>query len=700
MFKNTIKRFEPMIPSMLLVGGIVLFLAAITLSSLNHIISFSGYAANGAFQLMNPLTRLADGQAAGRDFQFFHGAGVSLVHFPLFILFGQGLFGSEMSRWLTSIIFFTLSTVFLCFAWYKNKGGNYTTLLISFAAILILSFLFAEVITPSNSLLGVRTTIPIVIAGIILFKRPLQKQWPLLKGGLRLNLYTLLISLGLAAAVLMGTEHGIASILAYVVLELLYTIFTVEKKRTALKTILSIAWRYIQNLLPIVIIGGVFLVLLSTVISLGHPAALLQYSLLTVPGDQFWYFGAEPQGYLSLSTLWSQLTHSSLHPLYIISVITAIWFYIAKRQKLLSSTQWQAVVFLILYGVATLSSLLGYFSPSGQIVGFMRALIIANVFIAAAFLLKIQIKKPVIKKMLLPSISAGLAVVLAVLSLTILSPIDIRSTAKNTLQNIKGNHNSLLSSGWSTMISEFQPFIEKSHNTQNSVLWSTYASLYERNNNLIHPSTDGFDYIIHALGSNDRNQYTQDFINLQPQLVATLRPSYFGFEEWLWGRHADFYTHLVENYTIIAQNEAHTLWQRDTIPRDNLPKNNFVEINVQNTTINLPRSSTANSRLIEVEVEYRASAPLGLTRMPRYILKPSDTVSSIGFSLPPNSSSWKFLVVLKDNDASAQLDYYADGLIPGAKLSINKVSYRPIQLDTQGLQFFTEQSVFLKNNPQ
>lgn len=72
---------------------------------------FDGFIANGPFQLFNPLRRIANGQTAGVDFQFFHGIGVPFLHYPLFALFGKSLFASELSRNLTSLICFLSSLI-------------------------------------------------------------------------------------------------------------------------------------------------------------------------------------------------------------------------------------------------------------------------------------------------------------------------------------------------------------------------------------------------------------------------------------------------------------------------------------------------------------------------------------------------------------------------------------------------------------
>lgn len=214
----------------------LLFMSA-SLDSLNHILNFNGPAANGAFQLMNPLTRLANGEVLGRDFQFFHGSGVVLVHYPLFEIFGKGLFGAEMSRWFTSVILFFMSGLLLCFAWFgRINFQSISKSVLAFIVLFLITSSLTEVILPSNSLLGVRTTMPIVIACVLL-ARPLFQNKRLQIFSHSISVYYVIIGLLLSFAVLCGTEHGIAATLSYLFSELIYKIYI--DKRNDIKRELS-----------------------------------------------------------------------------------------------------------------------------------------------------------------------------------------------------------------------------------------------------------------------------------------------------------------------------------------------------------------------------------------------------------------------------------------------------------------------------
>ena len=666
------------------------------LVSLNHIVSFNGYAANGAFQLMNPLTRLAEGQVIGRDFPFFHGVGVALIHYPLFTLFGEGLFGSEMSRWFTSILLFIVSGLFFFYIWFYRQKDRVWLSLIAFAITFTLTAVFAEVITPSNSLLGIRTVMPVLIALLILNREPLHKKVPLFRG-FGVNRFKIFIGLALAVAVLMGTEHGIAATIAYLLIELGISVTTQANIKRKTQRLWTAFVEWMKEIIPTIMYAATSLLVLSSVISHGHPFKLLKYSLITVPGDQFWYFGTEAQGYLRLDILFAQLAHPSIYPLYIAVVISAATIWLAKYLNLLTRTEWIAASFLVTYGAVTLGSLLGYYSPAAQLPGMLRVLMLVNSIIITLVVIRF-LRSPsrhFPKATIL--ISLACVVLITVIALGKANEFAIKPLARGALHALNGSDSELLGPAWKERLSEFEPHIDAAINTGHKYpLWSTYASLYENNNGLIHPSTDGCDYIIHCLGTDMREQYTKDFVDKRPELVATLRQSYFGFEEWLWGMHPSFYEHLVENYHIIAENDAHILWKR--MPQNVHDKSSHT-LRVSDSSVSLPSTEIATSRLIKVTVKYRTdptyrSLPF-VSKLPRYIVRPEGTTSHLSFSLPPERETWSFLVVLDpQNQQQAYLRYYANGLVPNVDLRLLEATYTPIHINPETELYFSEKSAF------
>lgn len=670
-----------------LAASCLFLVMAFCLESFNNIIGFNGYAADGAFQLMNPLTRLAHGWVLGRDFNYFHGPGVAIVHYPLFILFGQGLFGSEMSRWLTSILFFVVTTALLTWSFFRDKKYSFSTIALSSACIFLFSALYAGVVTPTNSLLGVRTTFPILVGALILSRSHLDKKISIKRFSVRL--YDLLLGSGIALSILCGTEQGIAVLGAYIIAEMVHQVIIIKPKKIK-KIALCLASFARAVTLPLVS-TALWLLIIASIISLGHPLKLLTYNLITVPSDQFWFFGAEPQGFLSLHILAQQLANPTIIPLYVVGAIAVCSLAIAKWQKLLSHHEWHSISFIFFYGLLTLSAMIGYYSPLAQIEPAQRAFIIVSSLVATILLTK-RVHTSLYQHLTLATASIGISTGIIILSATMISPLSVKSLIADTWENIQGNHATLLGPEWKDRLHKFEPYIVAAKQSSNYPLWSTYASLYEQQNNLMQPSSGGYDYIIHALG-NGRSQYTRDFIKDKPELVITLRPSYFGFEEWLWGRDVEFYQHLVQNYEIVDTNDSHILWRRISSPHT---ASTSYPLKIRDSYIALPTATMAGSQLIKVTVHYSVHSLPGFKKIPRYIIKPLNTISTIGFSMPPQGTTWSFLVVLKQNQPNPSLKFYADGLIPGASLDISSASFQSLSLTQKETQYFTEKSILLE----
>jgi len=142
---------------------ILVFVIFATLAALGNGLAMDSYAANGTFQLYNPLRRLLGGEVLARDFPFFHGVGV--LHFPLFYIMGHNLFAVEVAKLLVSPILFLVSSFFLFWAYFRNvKKSIFATSIFT-----IISIDAIDAIWAGNSLLGLRTTFPFIAAAFMLW---------------------------------------------------------------------------------------------------------------------------------------------------------------------------------------------------------------------------------------------------------------------------------------------------------------------------------------------------------------------------------------------------------------------------------------------------------------------------------------------------------------------------------------------------
>ena len=241
------------------------------------------YAANGTFQLYNPLLRMAEGQFIAKDFPFFHGVGIPLLHYPLFVIMGKGVFAAEFVKNFVSTTVFLLFTILFFYAYFKN--AQKTT--IASAAFTILALYCLDAIFPGNSLLGLRTAAPILVAAFMLW-RP---GWSIVIKGRKIKLYYPILSILLGLSVACGTEQGLAASLAFGLVEI-----AVYMKHW--RNIRKWWWRYIAKIGLV----GVAIYAVLTVLTLGHANEAIRYALIDIPKDQGWYFGMSPNDFLSPKT--------------------------------------------------------------------------------------------------------------------------------------------------------------------------------------------------------------------------------------------------------------------------------------------------------------------------------------------------------------------------------------------------------------
>lgn len=641
-------------------------IAYVVLASLGHGLNMDTYAANGTFQLYNPMRRLLQGQIIAKDFPFFHGVGVPLFHFPAFYVLGHNIFAAEVVKWLVSPLMFLLSSFVVFWAYFRNVRKS----IIATGMFTIISLYCIDIIWPGNSLVGFRTTFPF-IAGAFMLWRP---SWSIkLKNSRRIQLYWPILYLLLGLAVACGTEQGLAVIVSYFAMRF----FTDLRSKKSYKKWLPCL------LLEILYLGAIVYGVLS-LLTWGHANDALRYALMDVANDQGWYFGAPPNSILDWGTL-SQLFDTRMMYIFPVLLGGIVSLAIGIKKKLLSKNETFAFSVLTLYGVVVfLVSITGYWAPSTQLIPLERA---AGIVLVAILIKAIAAYKPT-------SLNLGhktsTAIKLCAVCLTIfvlcfhlwttwqkISWMPVQSILDNARLARHASDEDYISKAWQSRLASFKPYI-----TDGSTVWSTYTSIYDSTRGQLNGSTGGEDYIIHALGPDRRACYTNDFIKQKPDYVITLKPTYFIYEEWLWTRHWPFYKELQNSYRIIATNDSHILWKRRT---ENVPqeKANHQEHRMQkdaNGDYIVSVGATNNMRVFEVSVRYKAKSLLPMTsKLPRYLLELSgSSLQKYPISLPPYDTSWSFPVALAPNDSSLRISPKVYSLIPGASLEIQDMSYREV----------------------
>lgn len=680
----------------LLLGVTSLYLVTciveLVIYSLQHGTQMSSYPTNGTFQLYNPLRRIELGQIAGKDFPFFHGVGVPFLHYPVFHLLGSNVFAAETAKYIVSPALFIFSSAVFFYAFFRN----YKKTIIALGLITALGSLWMlDSFYPGNSLIGVRTTFPMLTAAALVWN---SKAVLKVSKFMTIQVSTLIALLLLGFGFVCGTEQGIASIIAFFSIRTYYYLKqTTYTKKQAL-----------PRLAFELVLGGIVTLLVLAVATQGHVFSALKYALVDIPADQGWYFGAPPNLYLSWENIFYALSRPGFPTLYIIIISGIVALIIARKKKLLTTPQMQGFIFLIVYGLVVFAaSSTGYFWPSAHLVPLQRGLALIFIAIVVMYLYKdaqIRLKLRSVKQLLFIGVVVLISLCIAYQSFNKVSdtvelhPVQVLKTAKEARH--EGDRFSLVY-GWGYNVDKLLPYI-----TPGARVWSTYTSVYDSILGQLNPSKGGEDYIIHALGDERREAYNSQFVNDKPEFAITMRPSFFNYEEWLWGSHWDFYRQLFTHYSIVETTNSHILWKLNTdstykkdTPATAVPK-------IDNKWA-LPANATNIPQLYEVTVEYKASANLvapQLNRIPRYLVDVKNSgVMLCSLSLPPSKNSWTFPVAIAPGKSNVHIEAAARGILPTASLDIKQLSYKPVQIPEKNNFVFgdnTKNTVSVKERKQ
>jgi hypothetical protein len=771
------------------VVALATYLGIVGVQVLAHAFGFDGFAMNGAFQALNPLQRMAAGQVLGSDFQFFHGIGVPLLHYPLYLLLGGDLVASEIARWGVMPVLFLASVIVLFRAVTKRW---WIILLSSSLATYYCLWKLPAVIYPENSSLGLRSMTPVFIMAVILWKDQLSRY---LVGRIpSLNLYHLLVSFLLVAAFLCGSEQGIAAGIAF-------TIVSLRFPRT-----MRLKQRF-KELGKVIGLSAIWLLILLTVITQGHPLSPLKFVLLDLPADQGWYFGSPPNVFLQYASFIQDVVVSFNVTVVCIAVGLFVLLHRLRKHPLVT-TRLEGLIFSLAAGLAALIAMFGYYAPT-QLIPLARMNILAVLCLGICIApLAVQNLSKLWRAQQLNSIKTkkrkefsyqsaySLAAILAMACCAYLLVFMVQSTrnqfqiqdlAKSAWHYVRGVNTENLGIGWQNTMNAIMPivnqdnyatvvpknddgftngvsleqravlvendkfsplihpgqvvylpisgrhrvastaidgqdllvFLEAAHDLnstdgkdgrmvigerldkQRTRMWSTYTALFESEAKTLQP-TPGYDYIIHALGSEARQKYVDAFDKTQPEYTITIRRQYSYFEEWIQFTSWDFYQRVIDNYTPVKLTGSHILWQRKADQAWKKPdyQSNFQKLIVTGDTIKLPANPTDKYEVIVLNTAYSLSGittqlPV-INKAPRYLIYPRGTGTVSPISLPPYRTEWRYPIFLRPHSDNAELFVQVHSLVPGADLHISEMSYQALELDDATLQALMDKDGPLK----
>jgi hypothetical protein len=588
---------------------------------------FTGSPVDGPFQLLNALRRLHAGERAGTDFPFFHGVGVPWLHYPGFLVLGASLWASELTRqWLSPLLYLVSMWAF---ASVSLRDRSKTIVFVALGVLLSFPLGLRELYTPGNSLLGIRSTMPVFFFTVLLTRwgAPIKAAF----GGMLV-----------ALSWICGTDQGLMLLAACGGIGALMLM-----RRRPLGGVL----------IGSLFVGVLMLVPLLMLITGPNVKPALRYAFVDLPADQFWFFGAPPNTFPA--DLWA-LRFIGLRAIAVISMSVVVWLVLFLRPSKTPETT--VLLLMLMAGLLSCLSYLGllsasYFAPLGRMLLLGTLMWVLSAWHPGWLML-----------LAIPAVVFGLA-----------GPAsELWKRREKLWETGPVASGCILSPEWQEHLSRIEQAMGPLEGRGNQLsLWSTYRGLPEAVAGAILP---GEDYLIHALGP-ARLAYVERFRHTKPQFVLTIRPDYTDYEEWLRNSIWPFYRELLENYEIAGETPFGLLWERSPAPIEtDLPAHSITGGKV----FALPKG-TEEPDVVTVEVKYQTSS--GLRRiplfksLPRYLVQLRGVENTIPVSLPPAPEGGKFeFGVVRKPGITPMLKPEAKGLVPGASIDVSEVRITPRKL--------------------
>jgi hypothetical protein len=510
-----------------------------------------------------------------------------------------------------------------------------------------------------NSLLGVRSAFATLVP--IAMVLPIRPRWR-----------NLLTGVTLGGALVFGTEQGLAAIMAF-----------------GLVTVVTV-WRSTQRRVAIVDAGVALAVAMATIVctmvAIGGVTGMkgaLRFNLRMVPMDQYWYFGAPPNIFL---WSWKALpSFMASQPRIPISILVAIGLAVVQLRRLWREPDGEqgrrhaALAMLAAYGVISCASLLGiyvavYVQPCLRAVLLIGALELDAILPGRDERLG---RAPVLGvSRTLVGMVVGAFIVMTIMVTSVVTAL-ITTIPHVLVDHVVRREGPAIGGFWPATLATGQQIIDarRGPNRTPPTLWSTYAGMLEANNGIFHPSTD---YIIHALGEENRDRYLSDFRRVRPRLVQTVLPAYTQYEAWIEQTSWDLYADLVRDYKVIGSTPWSIFWERDSTPGQQFVPH-WIST-VKGATAEIPAvpqmPNQPNVVLMEVELTYRVHNPLRwlpvVGAMPRYLVRVGNALNRYAVTLDPYRTSMRF-PVLSIRGRDPQLFFNTYSLLPGASFEVTGI---------------------------
>jgi hypothetical protein len=519
-----------------------------------------------------------------------------------------------------------------------------------------------------NGMLGLRSALPALLP-VALYLAPTRRV-RVLAGGLTLGF-----------ALVLSTEQGLAVTLAYAIVATVTIVRGNDRLQQSLEAAGTLALAVATLMVCLILVGG-----------FAGMRGALHYNFQIVPMDQYWFFGSPPNVFVPS---WGDGIRMAFAAptigLALLLGVVASGFYLTRLWRVPEGERRRrkfALAVLPVYGLISCGSLLGVFTFAYSLPCWRTLLMIGGLELTG---LAERWDAGRLRSTWLgvPRLIALLAVVVtawALVTTRLIATAVVTSLPHIISDHVFGDVKFSALGMWPETLRDGQQVID-AHRGPNGALpslWSTYSGWIEARYGIFNPS---FDYIIHALGPDNRRRYVDTFRETRPTLVQTIHPTYTQYERWLENNDWAFYDELLKWYVITATTPWSIYWERRATPA---PDPKFVAamqvpagmMDVQLPPI--PDSLTTAATLLEVDVEYVIHDPLHWLPIvgpsPRYLIGLEGAVSHTPISLDPYVRHVRFPLLLAPGQRPT-LHFQTFSLLPGASWTARALAVSVLPVD-------------------
>jgi hypothetical protein len=604
---------------------------------------------DGPYQTMNWISRIKEGQLPGRDFDVFHGLGVLWFHAVL-ALPASTARGVIYVHAMGSVI----AQFLLWMAVFQSQERTWGKSLWCSAALCGLVALSAGVplanfntlLAAGHSMIGARVALTLVV----LFIAHLLTSSGRIKGWY--------------CSIVMGTAAGLGAWIstdqatAATMMAVAYTFFGALSVKGSWPVRLLQACLAAAGAGVIAVFAYLFLVWLATE---GSPERTLAYWWKYIPAVQFSYFGGAPDPFF-------RTLKDLLNPgLLVFLGVSASMHLVGFRWRRPGQTP--LVIGLAGYGAVSLLPLIATLALHYLSGVFCTGLISLLVSGFPKFLCQRAPKvlaRPVIRY------SCYFAVVLFAARM---AQVHLKNTSCVKEPGLLACE---LHPGLNAEASAAPDFVKaaRSPETGGTLLRAFYRGMPEVSTG--QPGVGRYDYIIHALGDDQREEYLKALQSTNPVFLRTPAQSNFIFSQWIWHQWPELWTWILERYRFETIWNGSSYWRR-IIGDGSMPKRKLeAEIRSHDGKVEVTcLEAPAPGSLLALTISYR-SKPVGgplagfVDRCTRVTVKGSGVLDSQSFSWPPGHGELmvKRLLLIPTPGAVPSVGIITEGPLLASELEI------------------------------